>query len=40
LRALAAAYGWDYRIARNRGELDEALATSETPTLVEVPLPR
>ena len=40
LRALAAAYGWDFRVARNRGELDEALAASETPTLVEVPLPR
>lgn len=40
LRALAAAYGWDYRVARNRGELDEALAASNTPTLVEVPLPR
>jgi len=40
LRALAAAYRWDYRVARNRGELDEALAASETPTLVEVPLPR
>ena len=40
LRALAAAYGWDYRVAHNRGELDEALAASETPTLVEVPLAR
>lgn len=40
LRALAAAYGWEYRVARNRGELDEALAASETPTLVEVALPR
>lgn len=40
LRSLAAAYGWDYRVARNRGELDEALAASELPTLVEVPLPR
>ena len=40
LRALATAYGWDYRVARNRGELDEALAASGTPTLVEVPLPR
>jgi len=40
LRSLAAAYGWDYRVARNRGELDESLAASETPTLVEVPLPR
>ena len=40
LRALAGAYGWDYRVAHNRGELDEVLAASETPTLVEVPLPR
>jgi 2-succinyl-5-enolpyruvyl-6-hydroxy-3-cyclohexene-1-carboxylate synthase len=40
LRALATAYGWEYRVARNRGELDEALATSGTPTLVEVPLSR
>jgi 2-succinyl-5-enolpyruvyl-6-hydroxy-3-cyclohexene-1-carboxylate synthase len=40
LRSLAAAYGWDYRVARNRGELDESLAASDTPTLVEVPLPR
>lgn len=39
-RSIAAAYGWGYRIARNRGELDEALAASEEPTLVEVPLPR
>ena len=39
-RALAAAYGWDYRLAGNRGELDEALAASALPTLVEVPLPR
>jgi 2-succinyl-5-enolpyruvyl-6-hydroxy-3-cyclohexene-1-carboxylate synthase len=39
-RALAGAYGWQYRSARNRGELDEALAASENPTLVEVPLPR
>jgi 2-succinyl-5-enolpyruvyl-6-hydroxy-3-cyclohexene-1-carboxylate synthase len=40
LRALATAYGWEYRVARNRGELDGALAASESPTLVEVPLPR
>jgi 2-succinyl-5-enolpyruvyl-6-hydroxy-3-cyclohexene-1-carboxylate synthase len=40
LRSLAAAYGWTYRIARNRGELDEALAASAEPTLVEVPLSR
>lgn len=40
MRALATAYGWEYRVARNRGELDEALAASETPTLIEVPLSR
>jgi 2-succinyl-5-enolpyruvyl-6-hydroxy-3-cyclohexene-1-carboxylate synthase len=40
LRSLAAAYGWDYRIANNRGELDEALAPTPNPTLIEVPLPR
>ncbi len=40
LRALATAYGWEYRVARNRGELDEALAPAGTPTLVEVPLAR
>lgn len=39
-RALAAAYGWQYRLAGNRGELDEALAATALPTLVEVPLPR
>lgn len=40
LRALASAYGWDYRLVTNRGELDEALAASAVPTIVEVPLPR
>lgn len=40
LRSLAAAYDWEYRIAQNRGELDEALAASALPTIVEVPLPR
>lgn len=40
LRSLAAAYGWEYRMARNRGELDESLAASALPTIVEVPLPR
>jgi 2-succinyl-5-enolpyruvyl-6-hydroxy-3-cyclohexene-1-carboxylate synthase len=40
LRALAAAYGWEYRVASNRGALDEALAPVDGPTLVEVPLPR
>ncbi len=37
---LAAAYGWEYRRAGNRGELDEALAASDSPRLIEVPLPR
>jgi 2-succinyl-5-enolpyruvyl-6-hydroxy-3-cyclohexene-1-carboxylate synthase len=40
LRSLAAAYGWEYRLASRRGDLDLALAASDTPTLVEVPLPR
>jgi 2-succinyl-5-enolpyruvyl-6-hydroxy-3-cyclohexene-1-carboxylate synthase len=40
LRALAEAYGWDYLLVGNRGELDEALTASAGPTLVEVPLPR
>ncbi|HEY9476908.1 MAG TPA: 2-succinyl-5-enolpyruvyl-6-hydroxy-3-cyclohexene-1-carboxylate synthase, partial [Microbacteriaceae bacterium] len=39
LRALAAAYGWAYICAGNRGELDQAL-TAPGNTLVEVPLPR
>ena len=39
-RSLAAAYGWNYQLARNRGELDEALAPSDAPTLIEVVLPR
>jgi 2-succinyl-5-enolpyruvyl-6-hydroxy-3-cyclohexene-1-carboxylate synthase len=40
LSALAAAYGWDYRLAPNRGELDESLSASDGPTIIEVPLPR
>ncbi|MGR2752132.1 2-succinyl-5-enolpyruvyl-6-hydroxy-3-cyclohexene-1-carboxylic-acid synthase [Agromyces arachidis] len=41
LAQLAAAYGWEYRRATTRGELDEALGTAVTgPTLLEVPLPR
>ncbi|MRX43334.1 2-succinyl-5-enolpyruvyl-6-hydroxy-3-cyclohexene-1-carboxylic-acid synthase [Agromyces kandeliae] len=41
LSALATAYGWEYRRAATRGELDEALGTAVTgPTLLEVPLPR
>ncbi len=38
--ALAAAYGWTYLRATNRGELDQALTASAGPTLIEVPLPR
>ena len=37
---LAAAYGWQYRRVDNAGELDESLTASESPVLVEVPLPR
>ncbi|GGI44816.1 2-succinyl-5-enolpyruvyl-6-hydroxy-3-cyclohexene-1-carboxylate synthase [Agromyces flavus] len=41
LAGLAAAYGWEYRRATTRGELDEALGTAVTgPTLLEVPLAR
>jgi 2-succinyl-5-enolpyruvyl-6-hydroxy-3-cyclohexene-1-carboxylate synthase len=38
LQALAAAYGWEYRLAATRGDLDAALAAGPGPTLVEVPL--
>jgi 2-succinyl-5-enolpyruvyl-6-hydroxy-3-cyclohexene-1-carboxylate synthase len=38
--ALAGAYGWEYRRVGNRGELEEALAASNSPTLIEVPLSR
>lgn len=38
--SLAAAYGWEYRHVANRGELEEALGASESPALIEVPLPR
>ena len=37
---LAAAYGWQYLRATNRGELDQALTASTGPTLIEVPLLR
>jgi 2-succinyl-5-enolpyruvyl-6-hydroxy-3-cyclohexene-1-carboxylate synthase len=37
---LAAAFGWDYLLVSNRGELDEALSASSGPTLIEVPLAR
>ncbi|QAY72269.1 2-succinyl-5-enolpyruvyl-6-hydroxy-3-cyclohexene-1-carboxylic-acid synthase [Agromyces protaetiae] len=41
LSQLAAAYGWTYRRAATRGELEEALGTAVTgPTLLEVPLAR
>lgn len=41
LAHLAGAYGWEYRRATTRGELDEAFGTAVTgPTLLEVPLPR
>ena len=40
LRALATAYGWNYLLVTNRGELDEALAPVAGPTIVEVPLAR
>lgn len=39
--ALAGAYGWSYRRAATRGELDEALGTAIAgPSLLEVPLAR
>lgn len=39
--ALAAAYGWEYRLAENAGALDQALtASSDRPVLIEVPLQR
>ncbi|GAA4677599.1 thiamine pyrophosphate-binding protein [Frondihabitans cladoniiphilus] len=37
---LAAAYGWEYRRASTRGELDQALVGSPGPILIEVPLAR
>ncbi len=41
LPALAEAYGWDYRRALTRGELDQALsAPPRGPSILEVPLPR
>ncbi len=40
LAELAAAYGWDYRLAKTRGELDEALSLTEGQTIIEVPLER
>ena len=37
---LASAFGWEYRLVENRGQLDQALTASIGPTIVEVPLPR
>ena len=40
LAALASAYGWEYRLVSNRGELDPALTPSAGRVLIEVPLAR
>jgi 2-succinyl-5-enolpyruvyl-6-hydroxy-3-cyclohexene-1-carboxylate synthase len=40
LSALAAAYGWEYRLVSNRGELAPALTPSGDRVLIEVPLAR
>jgi 2-succinyl-5-enolpyruvyl-6-hydroxy-3-cyclohexene-1-carboxylate synthase len=40
LAALAAAYGWRYVLASNRGDLDQALTASGGQVLIEVPLSR
>lgn len=40
IAALAEAYGWEYRLVRNRGELDEALGAASGRAVIEVPLPR
>jgi len=41
LKALAAAYGWDYSIAATRSDLERALTGAPTrPTILEVPLVR
>jgi 2-succinyl-5-enolpyruvyl-6-hydroxy-3-cyclohexene-1-carboxylate synthase len=40
LEPLAAAYGWDYRRATTRSELEQALTGGGTHTVIEVPLPR
>ena len=38
--ALAAAYGWEHRLAATRSELDDALSASGPRVLIEVPLAR
>jgi 2-succinyl-5-enolpyruvyl-6-hydroxy-3-cyclohexene-1-carboxylate synthase len=40
LSAIAAAYGWRYVLASNRGDLDQALTASAGQVLIEVPLAR
>jgi 2-succinyl-5-enolpyruvyl-6-hydroxy-3-cyclohexene-1-carboxylate synthase len=40
IKALAAAYGWEYRLVENRGDLDGALTASGERVIVEVPLER
>jgi 2-succinyl-5-enolpyruvyl-6-hydroxy-3-cyclohexene-1-carboxylate synthase len=40
LAALASAYGWEYRLVTNRGELGPALTPSDGRVLIEVPLAR
>lgn len=40
LASLAAAYGWEYRRAATRSELEDALTASGTRVLIEVPLTR
>jgi 2-succinyl-5-enolpyruvyl-6-hydroxy-3-cyclohexene-1-carboxylate synthase len=40
LSAIAAAFGWRYVLAANRGDLDQALTASDGQTLIEVPLSR
>ena len=38
--ALAAAYGWEYRLAATRADLDDALSAAGSRVLIEVPLDR
>ena len=41
IAALASAYGWHHRVARTRGELDQALSAPPVgPSILEVPLAR
>lgn len=40
LESVAAAYGWHYVRADNRGSLDEALVSPHERTVIDVPLPR